>query len=182
LKRWEDEGRQAADLPALEWCMANGIRTIEIRLGEVLANMPNRLVAVFLKLLIQPLGANPHGPSDDVVHRCAQLILAPSAARDRLTANLSHVDDDGGLSRLEKAFALVIANEELEKRMRAAHIHDWSEAVTKGVITQAEGERVKAAHEAVSRAIEVDDFAPEALSSIYRKPSGAHSSPERAAS
>ena len=27
LKRWEDEGRQVADLPLLEWCMRNGFNT-----------------------------------------------------------------------------------------------------------------------------------------------------------
>src|SRR5246127_1386039 len=39
LKRWQDEGRQAADLPALEWCMASGFRTIENRFEEILANL-----------------------------------------------------------------------------------------------------------------------------------------------
>jgi acyl-CoA dehydrogenase len=54
--------------------------------------------------------------------------------------------------------------------MRAAHLHDWEEAVKRGVITQAEGEQLKAAHEAVAKVIEVDDFAPEVLSPIYQKP------------
>jgi acyl-CoA dehydrogenase len=104
LKRWQDEGRQQADFAALEWCMASGFRTIENRFAEILANLPNRFVAVILKFLIQPFGARVTGPSDRVVHQCAQLVLEPSAARDRLTADLSHVDDDGGVARLEKAF------------------------------------------------------------------------------
>lgn len=183
LKRWEDEGRQEADFAALEWVMANGIRTIENRLAEVLANMPNRFVAVILKFLVQPLGANPLGPSDDVVHRCAQLVLEPSAARDRLTAGLYHANDDGPLARLERAFLLVTANEEIQKKMRAARIRDWNEAVKKGVITADEGNRIKAAHDAVALVIEVDDFAPEALSPIYRKKSDIkQTGPDRAAS
>lgn len=188
LKRWEDEGRQEADFAALEWVMANGIRTIENRLAEVMANLPNRFVGVILKFLIQPLGANPLGPSDKVVQRCAQLILEPGAVRDRLTAGLYHPQDDGPLARLERAFLLVTANEPIEKKMRAARIRDWSEAVKKGVITAEEGERIKAAHEAVALVIEVDDFAPEALSPIYRKrpdskqPDVKQTSPDRAAS
>jgi acyl-CoA dehydrogenase len=188
LKRWEDEGRQEADFAALEWVMANGIRTIENRLAEVMANLPNRFVGVILKFLIQPLGANPLGPSDKVVQRCAQLILEPGAVRDRLTAGLYHPQDDGPLVRLERAFLLVTANEPIEKKMRAARIRDWSEAVKKGVITAEEGERIKAAHEAVALVIEVDDFAPEALSPIYRKrpdskqPDVKQTSPDRAAS
>ena len=58
--------------------------------------------------------------------------------------------------------------------MRAAHIRDAKDAVTKGVITQAEGEQLAAAHEAVTKVIEVDDFAPEALSPIYKKTGDVH--------
>ena len=174
LKRWQDEGRQKEDFAALEWCMASGFRTIENRFAEILANLPNRFVAVILKFLIQPFGAKVTGPSDRVVQRCAQLVLAPSAARDRLTADLSHVDDDGGVARLEKAFLLVTAAEDVSRQMRAARLHDWKEAVKKGVITQADGEKLQAAHEAVAKVIEVDDFAPEALSPIYRKGADVH--------
>ena len=58
--------------------------------------------------------------------------------------------------------------------MRAAHLHDWQEAVKKGVVNQAEGEQLAAAHEAVAKVIEVDDFPPEALSPIYKKPADVH--------
>jgi acyl-CoA dehydrogenase len=174
LKRWQDEGRQQADLPALEWCMASGFKTIENRFAEILANLPNRFVAVILKFLIQPFGARVLGPSDVVVHQCAQLVLEPSAARDRLTPDLSHVEDDRGVARLEKAFLLVTGTEAIAKQMHAARLHDWKEAVKKGVITQAEGEKLAAAQEAVAKVIEVDDFAPEALSPIYKKPAEVH--------
>ena len=174
LKRWQDEGRQKADFAALEWCMASGFRTIENRFAEILANLPNRFVAVILKFLIQPFGARVLGPVDRVVHQCAQLILEPSAARDRLTPDLSHVDDDGGVARLEKAFLLVTGAEDIAKKMHAARLHDWKEAVKKGVITQSEGEKLAAAHEAVAKVIEVDDFAPDALSPIYKKPADVH--------
>jgi acyl-CoA dehydrogenase len=183
LKRWEDEGRQQADFAALEWVMANGIRTIELRFAEIFANLPNRFIAVFLKVLVQPFGANSLGPSDEVVQRCAQLIVEPSASRERLTSGLAHVDDDGGFARLEKAFALVTTAEPIAKRMRDARLRDWSEAVKKGVITAAEGEQMKAVHAATMKVIEVDDFAPEALSPIYKKkPEAQQISPDRAAS
>jgi len=174
LKRWEDEGRQMADFAALEWCMASGFRAIENRFAEILANLPNRFVAFVLKFLIQPFGARVVGPSDVVVHRCAQLVLEPSDARDRLTPDLSHVDDDRGVARLERAFLLVTGIEDIAKRMRAAHVRDWRDAVKKGIITEGEGDKLAAAHEAVAKVIEVDDFAPEALSPIYKKPADVH--------
>ncbi|VIO79711.1 Acyl-coenzyme A dehydrogenase [Bradyrhizobium ivorense] len=174
LKRWQDEGRQKEDLPALEWCMATGFKTIENRFAEILANLPNRFVAIILKFLVQPFGARVVGPSDRVVHQCAQLVLSPSAARDRLTPDLAFVDDDGGIARLEKAFRLVHEAEDAAKQLRAARIHDWKEAVKKGVITESDGARLAAAHEAVTKVIEVDDFAPEALSPIYKKSADVH--------
>jgi acyl-CoA dehydrogenase len=174
LKRWQDEGRQRDDFAALEWCMANGFRTIESRLAEICANLPNRFVGALLKFFLQPFGARVLGPSDRVVHQCAQLVLEPSAARDRLTSDLSHVADDGGQARLEKAFVLVAATEEISRRLHAARLRDVNEAVKKGVITQSEAERLAAAHEAVAKVIDVDDFAPEALSPIYRKPADVH--------
>src|SRR5205823_2590888 len=109
LKRWQDEGRQVADFAALEWCMASGFKTIENRFAEIFANLPSRFVAGFLKFVVQPFGARVLGPSDRIVHQCAQLLLEPSAARDRLTADLSSVDDDGPMARLEKASLLVTA-------------------------------------------------------------------------
>lgn len=174
LKRWQDEGRQKDDLPALEWCMASGFKTIENRFAEILANLPNRPVAWLLKFLIQPFGARVTGPSDRVVQQCAQLVLSPSAARDRLTPDLAFVEDDGGIARLEKAFRLVTAAEDAAKQLRAARLRDWKEGVKKGVITQDDGEKLAAAHEAVAKVIEVDDFAPEALSPIYKKSADVH--------
>ncbi|MCP1913211.1 acyl-CoA dehydrogenase [Bradyrhizobium elkanii] len=174
LKRWQDEGRQKADLPALEWCMASGFKTIENRFAEIFANLPNRPMAWLLKFLIQPFGARVTGPTDRVVQQCAQLVLSPSAARDRLTPDLAFVEDGGGIARLEKAFRLVTEAEDAAKQLRAARLHDWKEAVKKGVITEADGEKLAAAHEAVAKVIEVDDFAPEALSPIYKKSADVH--------
>jgi acyl-CoA dehydrogenase len=174
LKRWEEEGRQPADFAALAWCMASGFKTIENRLAEICANLPNRFVGLLLKFVVQPFGARVLGPSDRVVHQCAQLVLEPSAARDRLTAGIAHVDDDRGLARLEKAFLLVTGSDDVAKKMRAARLHDWQEAVKKGVITRSEGERLAAAREAAAKVIEVDDFAPEALSPIYTKSADVH--------
>jgi acyl-CoA dehydrogenase len=174
LRRWEDEGRQTEDFAALEWCMATGFKTIENRFAEICANLPNRFVGALLKFVVQPFGTRVIGPSDRVVQRCAQLVIEPSAARERLTSDLAHVDDDGGFARLEKAFQLVTGSDDVARKLRAARLHDWQEAVKKGVITQSEGERFAAARAAVAKVVEVDDFAPEALSPIYKKSADVH--------
>ena len=172
LKRWEDEGRQDADFPLLRWCMSSGSKIIETRFAEILDNLPNRAVAMALKFMIQPLGPRAHGPSDRLVHECAQIVLEPSAARDRLTPNLyrsNDSNDDHPVARLETAFQLVTRSADITRRMHAAHLRDWREAVKKGVITASEGEQVAAAHAAVAKVVEVDDFDPGALSSLYHQ-------------
>ena len=77
------------------------------------------------------------------------------------------------MARLEKAFLLVTGAEDIARKMRAAHVRDWKEAVKKGVITQGEGDQIAAAHEAAAKVIEVDDFAPEELTGRGAKGTGA---------
>jgi len=92
-----------------------------------------------------------------------------SAARDRLTPNLYQANDsndDNPVARLEKAFLLVTGAVDVSRKMHAARIHDWREAVKRGVITASEGDRLAAAHDAVAKVVEVDDFAQAELSPI----------------
>jgi len=79
---------------------------------------------------------------------------------------------------LEKAFLLVAATEEIAKRLYAARLHDVADAVKKGIITQSDADRLAEADAAVAKVIEVDDFAPEALSPIYKKPAEVHQFPQ----
>ncbi|QDM18785.1 acyl-CoA dehydrogenase [Tardiphaga sp. vice352] len=174
LKRFEDEGRQQIDFAVLEWCMHTGFRTIEMRFAEILANFPNRFVAGLLKFIVQPYGARTLGPSDLVTRLCALNILEPGAARERLTPDLAHVDDDRGFARLEQAFALVTAADGIAKRLRTSKIKKWQDAVARGVITQAEGEQLATAQAAAAAVIAVDDFAPDELSPGYKKPADVH--------
>src|SRR5450631_763809 len=101
LKRWNEEGRQPADLPLVQWCMAQGFATIEMRLDEIIANFPNRPVAWMLRFLLLPFGTRTLGPSDALSQACAAILLEPSAARDRLTVDIYHGADDGGVGRLD---------------------------------------------------------------------------------
>jgi acyl-CoA dehydrogenase len=163
LKRWEDEGRLDADFPLLAYCMETGLKTIDTRFQEVFANFPNRIVALFLKLVVQPLGIRRHGPRDALTRQCAEILLAPSEARDRLTPDLYIDDADDGLARLERAFRAVVAADPITKKMHDAKIRDWREAQKKGVISAAEAKEMESMSDAVAMAIDVDDFAPEEL-------------------
>ena len=163
LKRWEDEGRQPADLPLLEWCMRTGFETIGKRFAAIFKNFPNRFAAALLRWIVQPLGAGQRGPADNLSQRCADLLLEPSAARDRLTAGLFLPDDDNGFARLERAFTLVTDAEPIAMKLKRAHLHDPDEARRQNILTGAEAVQLAAGRDAVAKVVDVDDFAPEKL-------------------
>src|SRR5262249_6961442 len=163
LKRWDEEGRQRADLPLVAWCMEEGFATIEARFDAIFANFPNRPVAWFLRFLVLPLGLNQRGPSDRLTRACAEILLNPSATRERLTVDIFHGIGDEGLARLERAFALTVAAQPLRERLHKAHTRDVAKARHEGLITDAEANELRAAADAVAAAVAVDDFAPEAI-------------------
>jgi acyl-CoA dehydrogenase len=163
LKRWHEEGRQAADLPLVAWCMEAGFATIEARFDAIFANFPNRPAAWLLRFLLLPLGLMRRGPSDRLTQACAEILLNPSATRERVTADIYRCPGNDGVARLERAFALVVAAAPLRDRLHQAHVRDIDQARAQNLITEAEAEKLHAAAAAVAAAIAVDDFAPEAL-------------------
>ncbi|QFU15527.1 acyl-CoA dehydrogenase [Microvirga thermotolerans] len=179
LKRWQDEGRRQEDLPLLRCCMARGRQTIEARFAEIFANLPNRPVAWLLKLIVLPLGARALGPSDALVRECAEILLEPSAARDRLTPGLYRGQDDGGLARLERAFALVVRAQPIRDRLGKEGGESWRTAHGEGKISDEEARLLQEAEAAVAAAIAVDSFAPEDMApGSRRKDAAASASPE----
>jgi acyl-CoA dehydrogenase len=164
LKRWNDEGRQEADLPLVEFSVALGFAEIEKRLDEIIANFPNRPAAWLMRFLLMPFGVRRRGPSDKLTQACAAILTEPSAARDRLTVDLYKPSDDGGVARLERTFLLIGAVQPLRDRLRQAHVRDIEVARQRGLINEAEADQLKAVQLAVAGVIAVDDFPPEALS------------------
>jgi acyl-CoA dehydrogenase len=170
LKRWEDEGRHAADLLLVEWCMESSFATIETRLDEILANLPMRPVAWLLRFMLLPFGVHRRGASDRLTQACASLLLMPSATRERLTVDIFHGTPGNGLARLEHAFELTLAAAPLHDRLHQANIRDVETARRQNVINDIEAAALHAAAQAVAQAVAVDDFAPEELS--RRQPQG----------
>ena len=86
-----------------------------------IANFPSRVVAAGLRVVLFPLGKRFAPPSDELNHQCASLLLAPSAARDRLTSGMylskSESDPSG---QLEAAFLATIACGPIEKKLSEA--------------------------------------------------------------
>jgi acyl-CoA dehydrogenase len=121
LKRFEDEGRQEADLPFLDWSLQDALARAAEALHGVLANYPVRLVGSFLRLVTFPLGRHFAPPSDALGHEVARLLIAPSAARDRLCAGMYLPKAESEpLGCLEAALEAAISAEAVEAKIRAA--------------------------------------------------------------
>jgi acyl-CoA dehydrogenase len=170
LKRFEDDGAPAADLPLLEWNYQTALYAIQTRLDEVLSNLPNRPVAWLLRLAAFPLGRFRRPPSDRLAHACASLILSATETRERLTAGIyiSHAPTDP-TGRMEAAFAAALERDAIEDKIRASGqmgrkaLADLARLVRENIITQGEADALVRANAIIRDAIDVDDFAPSEL-------------------
>jgi acyl-CoA dehydrogenase len=121
LKRFEDEGRQEADLPLVRWSVEDALARAVEALHAALANFPVPIVGALLRVAIFPLGRRFSAPSDALGHEVARLLIAPSATRDRLSAgiHLPRAESDP-LGCLEAALEAAIRSEPIEAKIRAA--------------------------------------------------------------
>lgn len=163
LKRFEDEGRQKEDLPLLAYCMADGLARIDRRFAEVFANLPNRPIAWLARLVVQPFGAAVRGPKDRLAIECAELLLAPSATRDRLTSGLHLGVTGDAVANLEEAFSLAVLTQAARDRMRKAGTAEAEVAAANGTIGAEDAKLIAGYRKALARVVAVDDFAPEDL-------------------
>lgn len=158
LKRFEDEGCPKADRPLVHWSVQTGLREIEIRFDAVLQNFPNRPLAWFMKLLVLPLGVRRKAPADKLTQACADLLLAPSPTRDRLTSGVYVGDEQTGLGEVESAFAQVVATQVLRDKLKAHALTSIDDGLAHNILTEPEAESLRSAQLAVNAAIAVDHF------------------------
>jgi len=169
LKRFETQGRPAADQPILAWAFHDAIFKIQTALGLVVDNFPSRAVRVLLGTFIFPLGRHERQPGDRLGHKVSQLLMSPSETRNRLT-NGAFVSTDVGdpIGLLEAALPRVIATEPLERRLlKAANAGELKaldpqeqldNAVEQSIITPEEAEELRAVRAMVTEIITVDEF------------------------
>src|SRR5690349_19814731 len=119
LKHHENQGRQEADLPLVEWACRNLLYKAQEQLHSFLRNFPNRFIAAFMRLFIFPRGQTYHAPSDPLSHELVEQILHPTITRDRLTNGVYRtVEPNNPLGLLHEALVLSETAEPLEKRIR----------------------------------------------------------------
>jgi cysteine desulfurase/selenocysteine lyase len=143
-------------------------------LGGFIDNFPNRWVGTGLRFLVFPLGRWERPPGDRLGHRVAQLLLAPSEARDRLTQGIYTSAAHGHpVGVMEAALPRVIAAEPLERRLHKAARSEGLDALTwdgrlqqaleQGLVDEAEAAELRTVRQLVQEIIAVDEFDPAEL-------------------
>ena len=173
LKRYDDEGRNEADLPLVHWGVQDALHQAEVAMDDLLRNFPNRWVASALRMVIFAGGKHCPAPSDKLDHKLAKLLQLPSATRTRLGRGMYLTPSEHNpAGQLEQALQDVMAAEVIHERLcqqQKKHLsftrldalaqralkEGWIDESEAKVLTRAEASRLKA--------INVDDFAPEAL-------------------
>jgi acyl-CoA dehydrogenase len=174
LKRFESQGRPAADQAILAWAFHNEIYKIQLALRLVVDNFPNRYMRSLLRFVVFPFGRREKASGDRLTHRVAQLLLAPSDTRDRLCEGIYRSDTSNHpVCFMERALPQVIHAEPLERKLlkalRTGEVrgYTWAEqvrdAVEKSILTKREADILVRVRELVMEIIAVDDFDDEDL-------------------
>ncbi|MGY3942624.1 acyl-CoA dehydrogenase FadE [Aeromonas tecta] len=170
LKRYQDEGRQQADLPLLHWALQDAMFKAQEAIDELLRNFPNRWIGLALRVIVLPLGRDLKRPSDKLDQQVARLLQTPSATRDRLAEGQYLTREEGNpFGLLEQALDDVLAAEPLFEKICKADGRKRpftqldkvaDEGLALGVINQAEAELLRRAEQSRLHTINVDDFDP----------------------
>ncbi|QKF99078.1 acyl-CoA dehydrogenase [Aeromonas hydrophila] len=170
LKRYQDEGRQHADLPLLHWALQDALFKAQEAIDELLRNFPNRWIGLALRAVVLPLGRDLKRPSDKLDNQVARLLQTPSETRSRLAQGQYLTREEGNpFGLLEQALDDVLSAEPLFEKVCKAdgikrpfmQLDKVAEAgLTLGVLNQTEADLLRRAEESRLRTINVDDFDP----------------------
>ncbi len=175
LKHYHDQGENADDMPMVKYACLLCLFEIQERFDEIFKNFPNPTLAWILKVLVFPLGERFSKPRDKVNRKIAQLLMAPTETRERLSAGafLSPIKTNV-MGDFQDALIKTIASEPVEKIIKDAKknldgyttIEQAHSALAKNIITPEQFDIFMQANDARMKVIMVDDFAPDELGRV----------------
>jgi len=172
LKRFEDEGRQAADLPYVHYAVQHHLHKIGHAFDGFFRNFPKRSVAVLMRAMVFPLGNRFAEPSDQLLQDISTDMMKPGITRDRHTFLCYWKDDENDMTgHMEKAFLAMLEMKDVYKKLRKAQkrgelssnlngqaLADKAQALN--IISAEEAEQLAHTEKLRLTAIGVDSFAP----------------------
>jgi acyl-CoA dehydrogenase len=181
LKRYEDDGKPAADRQIVALCARNGLFRFQEAMRGTIDNFPSLPVRWLMRAVVFPLGAHYKPAPDWLGHKCVELVLVPGEVRDRLTRFIyvsQDANDPTGLLEITfaKAVAAEVAEKKLDRAVRAGQVRrvhgtDWiGEAANQGVISDDEARLLREVESLTARVIAVDHFDPAEVRPHYMTP------------
>ena len=178
LKRYEDDGRPAADAKIVALVAQNGLHRFEESIAGTIDNFPVAPARWLMRFVVFPFGRAYRPAPDRLGHEVVKMAIEPGDVRDRLTRYIyisKDPNDPTGL--LEVTLEKVVAAEEIEKKLdravragtvRRVHGTDWiGDAAKAGVVTEQEAGLLREVETLTARVIAVDHFDPAELKPNY---------------
>ena len=171
LKHYENQGCKSDDLPLVEWSVRTLMYEAQEQLHNFLINMPNKILARFLRLIIFPRGRSYSPPADGLTTKVARIITSVGESRERLseTAYTSR-GQNNPLGLLQEALELseetILIEAKLQQAKKDGIItsnylgHQIEQAELHGILKNDEIKKMTDLYHRVSEILSVDDFGP----------------------
>lgn len=200
IKQWHEEGYPEDQRPLVEWSLKTCLRDLQDAMRDAIINFPVPALRWPLRLLVFPLGATGlNGPDDKLGAQVADTIVKDTPVRQRVSRGAYiNTDPDDPLGRVLNAYRLANETVDMRNRLHEAirsrnedeidgiallmghqrkELVDW--ACDKGIIKEAECDKLLEALEALYDVIRVDAFEGDGLKALSRCAKGKRKVVER---
>ncbi len=171
LKHYENQGCKSDDLPLVEWSVRTLMYEAQEQLHNFLINLPNKLLARFLRLVIFPRGRSYSPPPDGLTTKVARIITSVGESRERLSKTAyTSKGQNNPLGLLQEALELSEETILIEAKLKQAKKdgiitsnylgHQIEQAELHGILKSDEIKKMTDLYNMVSEILSVDDFGP----------------------
>ena len=171
LKHYENQGCKSDDLPLVEWSVRTLMYEAQEQLHNFLINMPNKILARFLRLIIFPRGRSYSPPADGLTTKVARIITSVGESRERLSETAyTSKGQNNPLGLLQEALELseetILIEAKLQQAKKDGIItsnylgHQIEQAELHGILKNDEIKKMTDLYHRVSEILSVDDFGP----------------------
>ena len=171
LKHYENQGCKSDDLPLVEWSVRTLMYEAQEQLHNFLINMPNKILARLLRLIIFPRGRSYSPPADGLTTKVARIITSAGESRERLSETAyTSKGQNNPLGLLQEALELseetILIEAKLQQAKKDGIItsnylgHQIEQAELHGILKNDEIKKMTDLYHRVSEILSVDDFGP----------------------
>jgi len=168
LKRFNDEGRQAQDLPLLSWAVEDSLYKAQLAIDELISNFPNKAVSIALRAVILPFGCWLTKPSDKLEHAVSHILQTPGESRNRIgQGQYLTREKENNLGMLEQTLEDILACEPIfdkvckaiGKKLPFYRLNEVAEqGLAANAISESEANLLRQTEIKRKAVIDVDDF------------------------